>query len=43
MQSVLADGLRTADIWGEGTSKVSTREMGDAVVKAITTTKTIKS
>jgi 3-isopropylmalate dehydrogenase len=43
VQSVLADGLRTADIWGEGTSKVSTREMGDAVVKAITTTKTIKS
>lgn len=43
VQSVLAEGLRTADIWSEGTSKVSTREMGDAVVKAITTTKTIKS
>jgi len=43
VQSVLAQGLRTADIWSEGTSKVSTIEMGDAVVKAITTTKTIKS
>ena len=43
VQSVLADGLRTADIWSEGTSKVTTIEMGDAVVKAITTTKTIKS
>lgn len=43
VQSVLAEGLRTADIWSEGTSKVSTREMGDAVVKAITTTKTIKT
>jgi 3-isopropylmalate dehydrogenase len=52
VQSVLAQGLRTADIWSEGTQKVSTREMGDAVVAAIasskgtttiTTTKTIKS
>jgi len=43
VESVLAQGLRTADIWSEGTSKVSTIEMGDAVVKAITTTKTIKS
>jgi 3-isopropylmalate dehydrogenase len=43
VESVLAQGLRTADIWSEGTSKVTTREMGDAVVKAITTTKTIKS
>ncbi|WP_397533680.1 3-isopropylmalate dehydrogenase [Roseateles sp.] len=43
VQSVLAQGLRTADIWSEGTQKVGTREMGDAVVKAITTTKTIKS
>jgi 3-isopropylmalate dehydrogenase len=40
VQSVLADGLRTADIWSEGTRKVGTREMGDAVVAAIT--KTIK-
>jgi 3-isopropylmalate dehydrogenase len=43
VESVLAQGLRTADIWSEGTSKVTTIEMGDAVVKAITTTKTIKS
>ncbi|MFG6449247.1 3-isopropylmalate dehydrogenase [Roseateles sp. BYS180W] len=43
VQSVLAQGLRTADIWSEGTQKVGTREMGDAVVKAITMTKTIKS
>ena len=43
VESVLAQGLRTADIWSEGTSKVTTAEMGDAVVKAITTTKTIKS
>ena len=35
VQSVLAQGLRTADIWSEGTQKVSTREMGDAVVAAI--------
>jgi 3-isopropylmalate dehydrogenase len=53
VQAVLAQGLRTADIWSEGTQKVSTREMGDAVVAAVqtgtvagatsTTTKTIKS
>jgi 3-isopropylmalate dehydrogenase len=35
---VLASGLRTADIWSQGTTKVSTREMGDAVVAAITNT-----
>ena len=40
--AVLSQGLRTADIYAEGTQKVGTREMGDAVVKAITTTKTIK-
>ncbi|MFY7866704.1 3-isopropylmalate dehydrogenase [Roseateles sp.] len=40
--SVLSQGLRTADIWSEGTQKVGTREMGDAVVAAITTTKTMK-
>jgi len=44
VQAVLAAGLRTADIWSEGTQKVGTRAMGDAVVaalagKAITTTK----
>lgn len=35
---VLASGLRTTDIWSEGTTKVSTRGMGDAVVAAITKT-----
>jgi 3-isopropylmalate dehydrogenase len=38
VKDVLASGLRTADIWSEGTAKVSTREMGDAVVAAITKT-----
>jgi 3-isopropylmalate dehydrogenase len=38
VKSVLASGLRTVDIWSEGTQKVSTREMGEAVVKAITKT-----
>jgi len=36
VKSVLAQGLRTADIWSEGTTKVDTRQMGDAVVAAIT-------
>ena len=36
VQSVLAAGLRTGDIWSEGTKRVGTREMGDAVVAAIT-------
>ena len=36
VKQVLAQGLRTADIYSEGTTKVSTREMGDAVVAAIT-------
>jgi len=44
VRAVLSAGLRTADIWSEGTTKVGTREMGDAVVAAITgktiTTKT---
>ncbi len=35
VQQVLAKGLRTADIWSEGTTKVGTREMGDAVVAAL--------
>ncbi len=38
VKHVLALGLRTTDIWSEGTTKVSTREMGDAVVAAITKT-----
>jgi 3-isopropylmalate dehydrogenase len=32
---VLAQGLRTGDIWSEGTTKVGTAQMGDAVVKAL--------
>ena len=35
VKAVLAQGLRTPDIWSEGTTKVGTREMGDAVVKAL--------
>ena len=34
--AVLAAGYRTPDIWSEGTTRVGTREMGDAVVAAIT-------
>ncbi len=36
VKAVLAAGLRTPDIWSDGTTKVGTREMGDAVVAAIT-------
>ncbi|MCD6077608.1 MAG: leuB, partial [Ramlibacter sp.] len=42
VKDVLSQGLRTADIFSEGTRKVGTREMGDAVVAAITK-KTTKS
>ena len=35
VQKVLSLGLRTADIFTEGTKKVSTVEMGDAVVAAL--------
>jgi 3-isopropylmalate dehydrogenase len=35
VQNVLASGLRTADIWSAGTTKVGTIEMGDAVVAAL--------
>ena len=41
VQHVLASGLRTGDIWSEGTTKVGTREMGEAVVSALSTIKTI--
>jgi len=43
VSAVLAAGLRTGDIWSEGTTKVGTAAMGDAVVAALTgkTTKTI--
>jgi 3-isopropylmalate dehydrogenase len=33
--AVLSAGLRTADIWSDGTRRVGTREMGDAVVAAV--------
>ena len=36
VRAVLAAGLRTPDIWSEGTAKVCTRAMGDAVVAALT-------
>ena len=35
VRAVLAEGYRTPDIWSEGTTRVGTREMGDAVVKAL--------
>lgn len=35
VDAVLSAGLRTGDIWSEGTKKVGTREMGDAVVAAL--------
>ena len=35
VKSVLAAGFRTSDIYSAGTTRVSTREMGDAVVTAI--------
>ena len=35
VKKVLANGLRTSDIWTEGTRKVSCSEMGDAVVAAL--------
>jgi 3-isopropylmalate dehydrogenase len=35
VQSVLQQGLRTVDIYSEGTTRVSTLEMGNAVVKAL--------
>jgi 3-isopropylmalate dehydrogenase len=43
VDAVLSAGYRTGDIWSEGTRRVGTREMGDAVAAAIggKTTKTI--
>jgi 3-isopropylmalate dehydrogenase len=35
VKAVLSAGLRTPDIWSEGTKKIGTREMGDAVVAAL--------
>jgi 3-isopropylmalate dehydrogenase len=42
VKAVLSAGLRTADIWSAGMQRVGTREMGDAVVAAITG-KTLKT
>jgi 3-isopropylmalate dehydrogenase len=35
VKAVLSAGLRTGDIWSEGTQRVGTAEMGDAVVAAL--------
>ncbi|MDP1863970.1 MAG: 3-isopropylmalate dehydrogenase [Thiobacillus sp.] len=35
VKNVISQGLRTSDIWTEGTQNVSCSEMGDAVVKAL--------
>lgn len=35
VKKVLSDGLRTADIWTEGTTKVGCAQMGDAVAAAL--------
>jgi len=35
VESAIADGLRTRDIWQEGTTLVSTSEMGDAVASRV--------
>jgi len=35
VKKTIASGLRTGDIWSEGTTKVGTAEMGNAIAKAI--------
>jgi 3-isopropylmalate dehydrogenase len=35
IRSVLHNGMRTGDIWQEGCLRVGTREMGDAVPRAL--------
>jgi 3-isopropylmalate dehydrogenase len=35
VKKVLSQGLRTADIYEAGTTKVGTEQMGDAVVAAL--------
>jgi 3-isopropylmalate dehydrogenase len=35
VKKVLAQGFRTADIYSPGTQKVSTAQMGQAVLKAL--------
>ena len=43
VQAVLSAGLRTADIWSDGTQRVGTRAMGDSVVAAVRASKTTRS
>jgi 3-isopropylmalate dehydrogenase len=35
VQNVLGQGLRTGDIMGEGSTKITTSEMGDAIIKEL--------
>jgi 3-isopropylmalate dehydrogenase len=35
VRTVIASGLRTGDIWSEGTTRVGTAEMGNAIANAI--------
>jgi 3-isopropylmalate dehydrogenase len=35
IRTVLHKGVRTGDIWQEGCQRVGTREMGDAVLRAL--------
>ena len=35
VRKVIRDGFRTADIWVEGTTRLSTQEMGDAIVRSL--------
>ena len=35
VRKVIASGLRTGDIWSEGTTKVGTAAMGDSIALAI--------
>jgi len=35
VRQVIDDGLRTGDIWSEGTQRAGTREMGEAIVAAL--------
>ena len=42
VKAVLAQGLRTADIYEAGTTKIGTKQMGDAMLAALTST-TIKT
>jgi 3-isopropylmalate dehydrogenase len=37
VRKVIDDGLRTGDIWSEGTQRAGTREMGAAIVAALST------